>query len=167
MPSRRGTLSLPLADLVAQGLERLHASGEYEERSPIDPAYNCVAFAAGDTGHFWSPTAMDGCSWPADAPADDTVDGVMAALACVGFVECTDATFEDGYEKVALFAAEDRPTHAARQDTDSEVWLSKLGKEYDIAHANLNDVGGEEYGEPVKYMRRERTSAPELPRMRP
>jgi len=45
--------------------------------------------------------------------------------------------------------------------------LSKLGKEYDIAHANLNDVGGEEYGEPVKYMRRERTSAPELPRMRP
>ena len=167
MPSRRGTLSLPLADLVAQGLERLHASGEYEERSPINPAYNCVAFAAGDTGHFWSPTAMDGCSWPADAPADDTVDGVMAALACVGFVKCTDATFEDGHEKVALFAAEDRPTHAARQDTDSEVWLSKLGKEYDIAHANLNDVGGEEYGEPVKYMRRERTSAPELPRMRP
>jgi len=91
----------------------------------------------------------------------------MAALACVGFVECTDATFEDGHEKVALFAAEDRPTHAARQETDSEVWLSKLGKEYDIAHANLNDVGGEEYGEPVKYMRRERTSAPELPRMRP
>ena len=43
MPSRREALGLPLSDLIAAGLERLHESGEYEERSPIDPAYNCVA----------------------------------------------------------------------------------------------------------------------------
>lgn len=166
MPSRREALGLPLAELVATGLERLEASGEYEERSPVDATYNCVAFAAGDTGHYWSPQAVSGFWWPADALMRDTVGGVMAALACVGYVECEDPTFEDGYEKVAIFAKDEQPKHAARQDPESRLWLSKLGKEYDIAHANLDDVGGEQYGEPVKYMRRERPNAPELPRMR-
>ncbi len=167
MPSRREVLGLPLADLIAAGLERLHASGEFEERSPIDPAYNCLAFAAGDTERYWSPLGVGGYSWPAEAPVEDTVGGVMAALACAGYVECADASFEDGYEKVAVFAIGDQPTHAARQDPDSQMWLSKLGKEYDIAHANVEDVGGKEYGEPVKYLRRERTDVPELPLMRP
>ncbi len=160
MPSRREALRLSLADLVARGLERLQATGEYEQRSPVDAAYNCVAFAAGDTERFWSPQAVGGYWWPADALKEDTVGSVMAALACVGYVECEDSAFEDGYEKVAIFAKDERPTHAARQDPDAQLWLSKLGKEYDIAHANLEDVGGKEYGEPVKYMRRERTSAP-------
>lgn len=152
---------------MAAGLERLDASGAYEERSPVDATYNCVAFAAGDTGHYWSPLAVGGFWWPADALTEDTVGGVMAALACVGYVECEDAAFEDGFEKVAIFAKGDRPLHASRQDSESRMWLSKLGKEYDIAHANLEDVGGKQYGEPVKYMRRERTNVPELPRMKP
>lgn len=156
MPSRRDALGLPLAELIAAGLERLHASGEYAERSPIDPAYNCVAFAAGDTERFWSPLAVSGYWWPADALMEDTIGGVMSALACVGYVECEDPAFEDGYEKVAVFAKDERPTHAARQDPDEQLWLSKLGKEYDIAHTNLAEVGGTEYGEPVRYMRRER-----------
>lgn len=167
MPSRREALGLSLDELVAAGLERLEESGDYEQRSPVDAAYNCVAFAAGDTGRYWSPLVAGGYSWPADALKEDTVGGAMAALACVGYVECEDPAFEVGYEKVAIFAKGERPTHAARQDTESELWLSKLGTEYDIAHASLEEVGGKEYGEPVKYMRRERTSAPELPRMRP
>lgn len=158
---------MTLADLVERWLPRLHESGEYEERSPIDASYNCVAFAAGDTSRFWSPKVQDGYSWPADAPADETVSGVMAALECAGFVECSDATFEDRYEKVAVFAIGDFPTHAARQDVGTGAWLSKLGKEYDIAHTNLADVGGEVYGEPVAYMRRDRSSAPRRPSMRP
>ncbi len=158
---------MPLTELVSRWLPRLHESGEYEERSPIDASYNCVAFAAGDMTRFWSPKMMDGYSWPADAPADETISGVMAALECAGFVECSDATFEDDYEKVAIFAIGDFPTHAARQDVDVDAWLSKLGKEYDIAHTNLADVGGEAYGEPVAYMRRERSGTPTLPLMRP
>ena len=163
MPSRREALGLSLDDLIAGGLERLHASGAYEQRSPVDPAYNCIAFAAGDTAHHWSPRDLGGYWWPPDALKEDTVGSVMAALACVGYVECEGPAFEDGYEKVAIFAKDERPTHAARQNPDEQLWLSKLGKEYDIAHANLEDVGGAEYGEPVKYMRRARSSAPELP----
>ena len=158
---------MTLAELVERWLAQLHESGEYEERSPIDASYNCVAFAAGDTTRFWSPKTTDGYSWPADAPADETVGGVMAALSHAGFVECLDASFEDGYEKVAVFAIGDFPTHAARQDAVAGGWLSKLGKEYDIAHASLAEVGGEVYGEPVAYMRRDRSSPPTLPSMRP
>lgn len=44
------------------------------------------------------------------------------------------------------------PEHAARQDMKTAMWLSKLGELYDIAHRNVEDVGGEEYGEPVCYL---------------
>ena len=43
----------------------------------------------------------------------------------LGFVECQDGTHEPGHEKVALYALNNVPTHAARQDADGN-WFSKI-----------------------------------------
>ncbi|MCY3664657.1 MAG: hypothetical protein OXH81_03275 [Gemmatimonadetes bacterium] len=73
----------------------------------------------------------------------------------LGFEECQDATFEVGVEKVAIFAIDGSPTHAARQLADG-TWTSKLGQLEDIEHRGLDQVGEGDYGEPVLFLKRPR-----------
>ena len=44
-----------------------------------------------------------------------------------------DGPLQDGYEKIAIYALDGEPTHAARQ-LDTGRWTSKLGKHEDIEH---------------------------------
>lgn len=74
----------------------------------------------------------------------------------LGYEECADADLNDGYEKVVIFAdAEMKPTHAARQLPDGQ-WTSKLGSLQDIAHAKVENLNGDAYGAPVRFMQRPR-----------
>jgi hypothetical protein len=93
--------------------------------SPASIAYNCVAWAAGDVGHWWQP----GVYWPAPAAADDYGIAVLEQLfKALGYEDCgTDASLEVGFEKVALFGRSLLYTHAARQ-LESGKWTSKLGR---------------------------------------
>src|SRR3954470_17955647 len=75
--------------------------------------YNCIAWCAGDTQHWWQP----GLYWPQNSPADDFGIGVLErAFAELGYTDCElNSLLETGYEKVALYGSGAFYTHAARQ----------------------------------------------------
>src|SRR5262245_9561718 len=105
----------------------------HQETSPYDSAYNCVAWAAGDTAHWWWPERQGGFYWPHDAPMADTVSAFTMAFALIGYQPCPDGSLEADYEKVVLFALNGTVKHAARQLADGR-WTSKIGKNVDIEH---------------------------------
>lgn len=125
----------------------------YKETSKPDKGYNCTAWAACDNARLWWPTEdPSDAYWPPNAPREETVDAFVAAYAGVGFEECPGPELESGYEKVAVFANGDEPTHAARQRPDGR-WTSKMGPEEDIEH-DWGALDGPCYGRAVRYLRR-------------
>lgn len=124
--------------------------------SPEASDYNCIAWAAGDTGRWWWPDPAPLAYWPPGVPRQLRVDAFIAAFATLGYEPCSDGGLERGFEKVALFAdANGEPKHAARQ-LPSGRWSSKLGPWEDISHS-IYGLEGAQYGDVVQYMRR-RTS---------
>lgn len=118
--------------------------------SPPTEDYNCVAWAAHDTEHWWQP----GSFWPITPANDDFSVAVLEqAFNTLGYEPCADASLDPTVEKVALYGLGDLYTHAARQLPDGR-WTSKLGKGEDIEHDTPNDVGGGIYGEVVRFMKR-------------
>ena len=119
--------------------------------SPATTDYNCIAWSAGDTQHWWQP----GGFWPGASPADDFGIGVLErAFSELGYADCgSDDTLERGYEKVALYGSSAFYTHAARQ-LPTGKWTSKLGRDVDIEHETPDDVAGGIYGEVVQVMKR-------------
>jgi len=126
---------------------------EWRITSDPDENYNCIAWAIGSTTNWWWPESDK--YWPAGVAMEETVAAFLAALGTVGFV-CSDCdTLENGFEKVALFALDDQPTHAARQLPDGK-WSSKLGRGHDIEHGDLHGVAGAIYGTVVRILKRPR-----------
>jgi len=114
------------------------------------PQYNCIAWTAGDTEHWWQP----GVYWPIDAPADEYGIGILErAFSALGFEDCERSDLEDGFEKIALYGNSLYYSHAARQLADG-TWTSKLGRTEDIEHETPEDVAGGLYGEVVQFMKR-------------
>ena len=131
----------------------------YSVTSEAERQYNCIAWAAGDDSRWWEPDAEDLYYWPKEARREYTVRAYAEAFFSLGFEICQDATWEEGLEKVAIFAdSNDFPTHAARQLADG-AWTSKLGQAEDIRHAELDHVSGEYYGDPVLVLQRCRTES--------
>ena len=97
--------------------------------------------------------------WPVDAPADTSVAAFEAAFRLLGYEPCPDGSFDEGYEKVAVYAASARVEHMARQLPNGR-WTSKLGRAEDIEHAAPAELEGEAYGAVAMYMRRPIASAP-------
>jgi len=130
---------------------RLHANN-HRITSPPTAEYNCVAWAANDTEHWWQP----GEFWPVpDWPAEGCgVAALLRAFVALGYTPCgRDTALESGSVKVALYGSESIYTHAARQ-LPSGKWTSKLGKGEDIEHDTPEDVAGGLYGEVVAIMKR-------------
>ncbi|MBY0513860.1 MAG: hypothetical protein K2P78_08100 [Gemmataceae bacterium] len=120
---------------------------------PPDPAYNCVAWAAGVTDAVWWPADPDGY-WPPGVPDELTVDAVVAALATtVGYAPCPDGGYEPGFEKAAVYARGGVPTHVARQLAGGR-WSSKLGRDCTVSHATPGGVEGAVYGSAAAFLRR-------------
>ncbi len=117
-----------------------------------DPRYNCVAWAAGVTDAVWWPADPD-AYWPLTTPDELTIAAVIAALGTVGYGSCAHGDFEIEFEKVAVYAKQGIPTHAARQLSDGR-WSSKLGRDCLISHATPGGVEGAVYGTVEAYMRR-------------
>lgn len=116
--------------------------------------YNCVAWAAGDIEAWWWPGSPDSF-WPAGVRADETLDAFHEAFASLGYETCVSAELEDGFEKVALYANAEGPSHMARQLAEGR-WTSKLGALQDIEHATPDDLADDTYGRIVLLMRRPR-----------
>lgn len=134
---------------MAEAFARLTASC-YRSTGPSDIRYNCVAWAAGDTQHWWQP----GIHWPVPASRDDFGVGALEkAFLALGYEACPDESLEQGFEKVAIYAFGFFYTHAARQLPNGK-WTSKLGKAENIEHDSPEDVAGGICGEVLQFMRR-------------
>jgi hypothetical protein len=134
---------------AAEPFPRLTADNHHVS-SPATTDYNCIAWALGDTQHWWQP----GVYWPLPTPAGDYgVEALHQAFLTLGFQDCADAVWEPDHEKVALYGSAEFYTHAARQLPGGK-WTSKLGGEVDIEHDTPEDVAGGVYGEVAQFMRR-------------
>jgi hypothetical protein len=118
--------------------------------SPPSWEYNCIAWAAGVTDS-WS-----GRYWPADVPREESIAAFFAAFTTLGYALGASPHLESDVEKVALFAVDDKPMHAARQ-LPSGLWTSKLGPAIDIEHATPDAIAGGVYGEVVAILGRRRS----------
>jgi hypothetical protein len=128
---------------------------DYRVTSPATRDYNCVAWAAGDTAHWWWPDLDpedDAIFWPPGVALEETLGAFVAAFATLGYAPCAGEEPEPGFEKVALFARDGVPTHAARQLPDGR-WTSKLGLREDIER-ELHAVSDELYGAVVLFLKR-------------
>jgi hypothetical protein len=129
------------------------AGNIYQETSPPNGDYNCIAWAAEDTQRWWWPSENEDMEyWPPGVVREQTQSAFIAAFATLGYVVCDSEDLEVGFEKIALFANTEGPTHAARQLSTGR-WSSKLGTMVDIEHA-LHDLEGMLYGAVVLVMRR-------------
>ena len=137
-------------DELAGLFPKLVAEG-FEIVAPRSSQYNCIAFAAGDTGEWWYFQQPD--YWPAHATRSNNIASLVEVFAGLGFEPCCDSGVEPGFEKVALYEQQDAWTHAALQ-TPHGTWLSKMGQGPVIEHRSPESLAGGPYGNPTTYMRR-------------
>jgi hypothetical protein len=124
----------------------------YVETSPATRRYNCIAWAAGHSDAWWWPSPLAVHYWPEEAPREETLEAFLRMFATLGFAHAEDGHFEPGFEKVALFTRDGKPTHAARQLIDG-AWTSKLGEWLDVTHT-LRGLEGPLYGVVAAFLRR-------------
>src|SRR5947209_104512 len=106
------------------------------ETSPSDNQYNCIGHAAGTRFWWWPAEVIGGAVyWPPDVARELTIEAFVSAYETIGYVDCgDDGGLEVGFEKIALYAKDGLPCHAARQ-IDACYWTSKLGRSEDISHS--------------------------------
>ena len=114
--------------MIRQHLESKFPSlgtNEYSIESPQTVSYNCIAWAVGDTTRWWWPDNV--YFWPSPPPREVAIDTFVTMFEGFGYSVCEDAEYEDGFEKIAIYADPNKePTHVARQ-LPSGRWTSKLG----------------------------------------
>ena len=142
------------------------AGSTHAKTSDHDPAYNCVAFAAGDRTRWWEgltarerlllPKNAPVVYWPPGIPENDDVDTWAAVFEWLGYERCSSADLEPGFEKVGIFEKGGAAAHVAWQRSDG-TWLSKCGPAEDIMHATLEAIAGGKYGTVSVVLRQPRT----------
>ena len=118
--------------------------------------YNCIAWAAGKTDNWWWPIDAPGAFWPIPLDPIDpiTIKAFVQTFEAEGYRVCADGEFENGFEKIAIYAnADNEPTHAARV-LPNGAWTSKMGKGEDIEHDTPQVVESEFYGTVKVFMKR-------------
>ena len=114
--------------------------------------YNCIAWASEDTEHFYWPIPEPFFSWHNDAIQEETIEAFVSFFQLYGYIICEHDKKEKGVTKVALFAKDNIPTHAARQLPNGS-WTSKLGILEDVRHS-LFAISEGLYGDVVLYLKR-------------
>jgi Protein of unknown function (DUF2934) len=122
--------------------------------SPADLNYNCIAWAVGDTTNWWWPTGSRQRYWPPGVAEQETIQVFIQVFEGLGYMQCDSPMHEPAIEKIAIYALNNKPTHASRQLLNGN-WTSKLGPACDISHTPTC-LNGPRYGTVVVYMRRGR-----------
>jgi hypothetical protein len=138
--------------IVEDLFPQLKVSG-YSITSPPTQEYNCIAWAAGDGEVWWWPDPMNIYYWPPQVQRVETIETFIMAYETLGYVVCDTPEYEPGFEKIAIYEKDGKPTHAARQ-LNSGHWTSKLGRLEDIEHPTLNTLVGSSYGSVAVLMKR-------------
>lgn len=131
----------------AQLIERFPGlgRGHFRFTSPIDPSYNCFAFAVHETGRCWDPQPYGNLHWPEGVSEVPTLAAFVAAYATYGFEPTDGPELKAGVEKIAIYVDSDGVvSHVARQ-LPSGLWTSKLGPKEDIEH-ELGGLEGDRWG---------------------
>ncbi len=143
-------------DTLSEGekleLQLLHKNlrnASWEKRSNRTPEYNCIAFVLGIQNQRWQPEPLHGDYWPEGIPQSNTDDAWIALFERFKFVRCSDGNFEDGYEKIVIYADDESPTHVAKLISRG-IWHSKMGNLADIIHP----IDALNYGEPRFFLKR-------------
>ena len=137
-------------DLLTTAFPNLANEG-FEIVDEPSPRYNCIAYAAGDTGRWWWPDGIN--HWPPWATLTNRIESLQEALAGQGYEQCDDGTAEVGYQKVALYEARGEMQHAAAQMPNGR-WRSKMGRGPVIEHLSPDSLSEGPYGNPTVFMRK-------------
>lgn len=124
----------------------------FEVTSIATGNYNCIAWALEQTNRNYWPQPEDFFDWLPGVPRIENLESFLIFFKTAGYEVCENGLPESGFQKIALFAKDELPTHAARQLSE-DTWTSKLGVLEDVRHSLLNISGGL-YGEVVVYMKR-------------
>ena len=96
-----------------------------------DPAYyNCIAFVVGDFRRKWWPGeyhpkwSTDFWPLPVVEGREESVEAFLQMFATEKFEQCDDSTLEAGFEKIAIYALNNRVRHAALQWSD-DTWTEE------------------------------------------
>ena len=136
----------------------LGADSLFKINSPKDVRYNCIAYASNKTDAFWWPEKKDGVDWPFGLPYDNSVENFIRLFEKQQYTVCIDDTFEDGFQKIAIYGKDDNTgTHAAKQLFDGR-WASKMGLLEDIVHTSPTSIEGPSYGHVKVIMKRPNSS---------
>lgn len=132
----------------------------FEVTSPQTRDYNCISWAMNVSNRWtWPPMSNaiieDDEYWPDDIENTVSLVAFIRLFAKEGFIVCENDSYEDGYEKIALYSKGGYCTHAARQLPNGN-WTSKLGPLNDIIHRNLKSLEGEFYGRVACCMKRKK-----------
>ena len=117
--------------------------------------YNCIAWAAGDDRRWWWPSPSG--YWPPGVPQQVTLDAFRRAFGTLGYATAQGPDVEPNKEKVAIYALDDVPTHAARQLPNGK-WTSKCGQNVDVEH-ELHELEGLCYGQVAVMLERGNVTA--------
>ena len=141
-------------DNIESEFPRLRQEG-YSITSQESDAYNCIAWAAGDTAKKWDPDPTSGRYWPDGAPRTLDVESFLHLFAFNGgYSPCDSDALELGFEKIAIYTSIAKEvTHAARQ-LPSGAWTSKLGDWEDIQHHTLSGLESSFYGQVAIILKR-------------
>ena len=127
----------------------------FQITSPVTTRYNCIAWAFDDDTKWYWPDPTKLYYWPSNIPREETIDAFKKLYELKKYSVCTDGNYEVGYEKIAIYTLNNKPTHAARQITQTE-WTSKLGKFEDVSHS-LSAMQNGAYGNATVFMKRKTT----------
>jgi hypothetical protein len=87
----------------------------------------------------------------------DKIENYVKVFELRGYAVCPDSSFEQGFEKLAIYQEDDSSfTHIARQ-LPNGLWLSKLGPYEDVQHKTPEALTDDDYGFPSIYLRRRMT----------
>ncbi|MBK5219294.1 MAG: hypothetical protein JJE35_05865 [Thermoleophilia bacterium] len=143
MPGSAGE-GVPLSSVSTEELyaqyPHLRDDPEHKITSQRTDRYNCVAWVQGKMDQWFDPEIH----WPDGVPEPDgdaDLDCYLALFSSWGFEECSSADLEEGYLKIAVFAAGDEFQHVAKQ-LPSGAWSSKGGPLYDFRHGDLAALRG-------------------------
>jgi hypothetical protein len=148
---------MDISEALLSAFPRL-AGQSFEVTSRATSRYNCIAWAVTVTHVAWWPglfreTDLENY-WPPNCPREESLGAFECAFSTKGYQRCDSGELETGLEKIALYAKDGTPTHAARQ-LPSGLWSSKLGGDVDITH-DLSGLCGVEYGDVIAYFSRSR-----------
>jgi len=113
--------------------------------------YNCIAWAAGESKRWWDIAA--GYYWPEGMEKSNKATALIEVFRQLGYTETGEPNYEQGFEKVAIYAAFGEFTHVARQLKNGK-WTSKLGDLEDIEHCTLDVLEGSVYGTLLVVLKR-------------